>query len=259
MRRWTVAVLAALLASAAAASDLKATLSADKPEDRAILRYLERAEAKTATSAELTELGVLLASTARLADAEHWLREAVKLDKHSFAAAYRLGLVQQRQGNCSDAARSFAHALREKPDDPYARFMLAVSEERCGRPERAIDDYAMAYAVMPELADAEKNPLVLDSRVQTEASLAAYGKRTGGETFPLSAVDPDAVKAMMAVEPPATPAPTLEPGTTTAAPVATPVPETIPVATPTPAPGKPPASLPPGAPGGPNPRKPPTL
>ncbi len=270
MRRLAIVAVGAVLAVAAAAGDLKSGLSADRPQDRAILRYLERAEAKTATAAELTELGVLLAATNRLADAEQWLRRAVKLDKHSFAARYRLGLVQQRLGSCADAAKSFSRALRERPDDPYARFMLALARERCGSTSGAIADYARAYTLMPGLADADANPLVLDSDLQTQATLTAYHKRTVTGTFPVAAVDPAAVRAMMAVRAPATPAPVAVPAAAVApspaaapAPAAgpapsLPAPETIhvpaPAPAPTPSPAPPPVMPPPGAPGGRDPR-----
>jgi tetratricopeptide (TPR) repeat protein len=259
MSRWLVAVLAVTVASAASAADLKATLSKESPEDRAILAYLERAEAKTATATDLTELGVLLAETHRLADAEHWLRAAVKLDKHSFTSLYRLGLVQQRRGDCSDAARSFARALDVKPDDPYARFMLALAEERCDSPTRAIRDYARAYEVMPALAEPETNPLVIDSDLQTQAALEAYEVRSSTSTFELTAVDRDAVKTMMEAATPvpteATPAAGAQPGAAATSAPAAPV-----APTPTPEPAKATATKipPPGAPGGSNPRKPQT-
>jgi len=266
MRRLAIAVLGAALATAAIGGDLKSTLSQDRPQDRAILRYLERAEAKTATAAELADLGVLLAAGGHLEDAEHWLREAVKADKHSFPARYRLGLVQQRLGKSSDAAKSFARALEDKPDDPYARFMLAFARERCGSVHGAISDYAQAYAIMPALANAEINPLVLDSKVQVPANLEAYQKRTAAGSFPVSAVDPAAVKAMMAVRPPATPTPAPAAAAAPAPAGVVPIPETIPVPAPAvaapasapapaPTPTPNPAAVPPsGAPGGPDPR-----
>jgi tetratricopeptide (TPR) repeat protein len=263
MRWLAIAVLGAALATTAVGGDLKSTLSQDRPQDRAILRYLERAEAKTATPAELTDLGVLLAATDHLEDAEHWLREAVKADKHNFTARYRLGLVQQRLGNSSDAARTFARALDDKPDDPYARFMLAFARERCGSTGGAVADYARAYAMMPSLANAEVNPLVLDSKVQVQANLEAYRRQTAAGSFPVTVVDPAAVKTMMAVRPPATPTPTPAaapaPATTPAVPTpeAIPVPAPAPAAAPAPAPTPTPGPAvmpPPGAPGGTAPR-----
>jgi hypothetical protein len=253
MKRWAIAVLGVGLATATVGGDLKSVLSPDRPEDRAVMRYLELAEAKTATAADLTELGVLLTAMDRLEDAEHWLQKAVKLDKHSFAARYRLGLVQQRQGRCDDAARSFARALDDKLDDPYARFMLALAQEKCGSSSGAVGDYARAYAIMPALANAETNPLVLDSHLQTEAALEAYRLRVGVGTFSVDAVDPAAVKAMTAAFPPPTPTPV--PATPTPLP---PLPAAEAIAVPPAATPTPPLVPPPGAPGGGDPSKPPS-
>ena len=244
MRRWMSIILVAVLATWVVGGDLESTLSPDTPRDRAIKGYLELAKAKTATAADLTELGVLLAETNRLSDAEHWLRKAVKADKHSFAAWYRLGLVQQRQGNSHDAAQTFARALRERPEDGYARFMLALAEERCGSNRAAIADYAQAFRALPELANPRHNPLVLDSSLQTEASLRYYKETVTARTMSLTALDPAAVKAMME----ARPAPPAE----VTAPASVPAPESI--AVPPPPPTTPPPTPPPGAPGGANPR-----
>jgi tetratricopeptide (TPR) repeat protein len=241
MRQVALGVLLAVLAAPVWSSDLAAALSPDRPQDRAILAYLELAEAEKATASDLTELGVLLTEKGLLADAEHWLREAVKADKHLFAARYRLGLVQQRQGKCDDAAKTFARALDEQPDDPYATFMLALTKERCGQASAAISDFARAYRLLPELASPEKNPLVLDSKVQLEANLQYYRETVTARTMPVTALDPAAVKAMMSARP--------------APPVATPPADpTVPPAETIPAPAPAAAVVPPAATPGPTPR-----
>ena len=257
---WGILIVA--LATSAAGSDLESSLSPDRPQDRAILGYLALAQAKTATAADLTELGVLLADTHRLGDAEHWLQQAVKADKHSFAAWYRLGLVQQQLGRSHDAAKTLARALRERPDDAYARFMLAVAEERCGSSSAAIADYVRAYRLQPELADPMRNPLVLDSELQVEANLAYYKETVAARTMPVAPLDPAAVKAMMEAKPTPTPAPA--PAAADAA-AAQPLPpaETIPAPAPAAA-VAPPAATPrptprPGAPGAPAPSGAPSL
>jgi tetratricopeptide (TPR) repeat protein len=243
MKRWVLGVLVAALATSVSGGDLESTLSPDRPQDRAILNYLALAKAETATAVDLTELGVLLAATGRLSDAEHWLRKAIKADGHSFAARYRLGLVQQRLGRSHDAAATFARALREQPDDPYARFMLALAEERCGSPSAAIADYARAFHVLPDLANSRLNPLVLDSELQTEASLRYYRETVATGTMPVTALDRAAVRAMMETRP--APAATEVGPETGAGAGKLPPAETIPVAVPAPKP-----TPPPGAPGG---------
>ncbi len=260
MRRVALAVVIAVLAAPAWCGDLRASLSPDSPQDRATLAYLALAEAKQASAADLTELGVLLAERGLLADAEHWLRAAVKADKHLFAARYRLGLVQHRQGRCEDAAKTFARALDERPEDAYAAFMLALATERCGSSSAAIADYVRAYRLLPELADPEKNPLVLDSKVQVEANLQYYRESVAARTLPVTALDPEAVTAMAAARPAppaeaAPPAGQVVPSAETIpppAPVAAPTPAVAPPApkaTPTPPPGAPGAPAPSGMPG----------
>jgi len=247
MRTVTLCSLAVAVAAVAAGGDLASTLSPASPQDRAILAYLELAELKTATATDLTELGVLLADSGRLEEAERYLRKAVRADRHSFAAWYRLGLVQQRRGASHDAARTFARALRESPDDGYALFMLALAEERCGNRGAAIADYARAFRALPALANPSTNPLVLDSELQAAASLRYYKETVTARTMPLTALDPTAVKAMMSARPVPQEAP--PPPAPAAAPAPLPDAEELPVPAPTPRP-----TMPPGAPGGPNPR-----
>ena len=142
--------------------------------------------------------------------------------------------------------RTAGSGPRERPDDGYARFMLALAEERCGNGSAAVASYARAFQALPDLADPRHNPLVLDSRLQTQAGLRYYRESVLAGTLPLTALDPAAVKAMIASRP--TPA-----AASSADGTPLPAPETIAVPTPTPEP-----TPPPGAPGGgaPLPREP---
>ncbi len=176
-------------------------LSTDRPVDRAVLAYLDRERNGTASSRDLTELGVLLVGKGFPEDAEEYFEKALELDKKNADAAYRLGLVRQRMGKDRAAARAYRKVIRMRPGYAPARFMLAFAEERSGRRDRAIFDYAKAYKHMPELADPAKNPLVLDSRLQTEAQLLRYRREIGANTLNVAPVDPAAVKLMMEVRP----------------------------------------------------------
>jgi hypothetical protein len=103
----------------------------------------------------------------------------------------------QRQGRESAAMRCYRRVLRQRPGHATARFMLALAEERRGQRDRAIYDYAKAYHHAPELADPLKNPLIKDSRLQTEAQLLRYRREAVGTTFAITALDPGAVRAMI--------------------------------------------------------------
>lgn len=215
MRR---ALVCAILLAAVAAAAVSVTadgpvferfLSADRPADRAIMAYLERERNGTASSRDLTELGVLLVDKGFPEDAEDYFEKALKLDKKNVDAAYRLGLVRQRMGKNFRAARAYRKVIKLRPGYAPARFMLALVEERSGRRSRAVYDYAKAYKHMPELADPARNPLVLDSRLQAEAQLLRYRREIGANTLKVNPIDPAEVKLMMEArpQPPAPPAP----------------------------------------------------
>jgi tetratricopeptide (TPR) repeat protein len=171
-------------------------LSADRPEDRAIMAYMELDKSGKATSMDLTEMAVLLVNKGFPNDAEDCLKAALKKDKHNFEAAYRLGLVMQRQGHYYRACHYYRKTLKERPGYGPARFMLALAQERTGRRWASINNYKRAYRHAPDLADPVKNPLVLESRLQTEALIKTYQEKSGKVTHHVLPVDAQAVQCM---------------------------------------------------------------
>jgi hypothetical protein len=77
--------------------------------------------------------------------------------------------------------------------------MLALAEERCGRRDTAIRDYVRAYRHAPDLANPDLNPLVYDSRVQTEAALKYYREKAVASTLKVTPIDAAAVRQMMLI------------------------------------------------------------
>ncbi len=234
MKRAAVACCILSIAALSNAAVFERYLSPDRPDDRAILAYYELANTGKASSRDLAELGVLLLDKGFPDDAEHYLREAVKADKHNFEAAYRLGLVLQRMGRDKDAIRYYRSVVKQRPGHAYARFMLALAEERSGRPGAAIEDYAKTYRFMPDLADPVKNPLVIDSELQTQAMLLHYKQAKLAATLKVDAIDPAAVKHMMEAKGPSAAAPA--PATPTQA-------QPAPALAPAPGAAKPPAAV----------------
>jgi tetratricopeptide (TPR) repeat protein len=237
MRR-PAAVAVWLVAAVALGAGFERLLSPDRPGDRAILNYLALAKAGKASSMDLANLGVLLLDKGYPADAEHYLRAALKADKHNFEAAYRLGIVLQREDKPHKATHYYLWALDERPTFAQAWFMLAFAEERCRRRGDAIRDYVHAYQLAPELANPAVNPLVLDSRLQTEAQLARYRHEAATLTMKTGAPDPIGLRRMMDATPKlpepakATPATLAPPATTPRAAVSVPPPQPTPTAGP---------------------------
>lgn len=202
MKRTCLIIFLLAVASAARAAVFEQFLSPERPADRAIIRYVELERAGKATSNDLADLGVLLVDKGFPQDAEHYLEASVKLDKKNYEAWYRLGLVRQRMGHDHAAIRAYKKAVSIRTGFGYARFMLALAEEHNGQRNAAIRDYAKAYKHMPELTDPEKNPLVLDSHLQTEAQLLRYRREVAAATLKVTPIDPAAVRRMMEAQPP---------------------------------------------------------
>jgi hypothetical protein len=196
--KWLAAAVVGALASAAGeAYVVERFLSPDRPVDIVIANYLKAVKEEKASSHDLTELAVLVAQKGFPGDAEAFFRMAIKKDKHNIDACYRLGLLLQRQGNDRDAMYYYKCVLHERPGHAQARFMLALAEERRGRRDSAIHDYAKAFHHAPELADPLRNPLLKDSRLQTEAQLLRYQREGTGKTFAITPLDSGALRAMI--------------------------------------------------------------
>jgi tetratricopeptide (TPR) repeat protein len=200
MRWLLVGVLFLGLSIAASGMVFERFLSPDNPKDQAIMSYMALEKAGKATSSDLANLGVLILEKGFPNDAEHYLREALKVDPDNYEAAYRLGLVLQRQGHDFKATRYYKKTLKSRPGYAPARFMLALAEERCGRRDAAIDDYVKAYRHAPDLANPDVNPLVYDSRLQTEVALKYYRETVEASTLKVTPIDPEAVRQMMQVK-----------------------------------------------------------
>ncbi|HPW54516.1 MAG: tetratricopeptide repeat protein [Thermoanaerobaculaceae bacterium] len=201
MKQWCGFAVLIALAVGSQAGVFERHLSADRPADRAIMAYLELEKRGKATSTDLAELAVLLVNKGFPNDAEDYLRAALKLDKHNHEAMFRLGLVLQCQGRNAAACRLYRRTLRERRGHGPARFMLALAEERAGRTRAAIRDYMRAYRHAPDLADPAKNPLVLDSRLQTQALLAHYRDTVDRATYHVYPIDARTVGQMMLIRP----------------------------------------------------------
>ncbi len=235
-KRLALGAVLLVIAGSASAAVFVRFLSPDRPADRAIMRYMELEKEGKATSMDLAEMGVLILEKGFVHDAEDVLHRALKLDKHNYEAAYRLGLVLQRDGRDREAVHYYKLTVKQRPGYAEARFMLALAEERCGRRDAAIRDYVRAYRHAPELANPRVNPLVYDSRLQTEAMLEHYRETVASTTLKVTPIDPEAVQRMMQAFPPErVPAPPPAPGQAQQPPVAPPAAPAPPAAAPAPA------------------------
>lgn len=180
MRKHT-ALTAALLALAvtAGAEDKKepfyrAYLVPGNRLDDKIRAQEQRVEANPTSAALRNDFGNLLAMRRFVGDARKQYKEAMKLDKTNFLAAYNLGLLEETEGRTGAAISAFKESISRKPGFPPSRFHLGRLYEKAGSPERAIEQYARALRIDPSMRDPRRNPLVGDTRLLDRVSLINY-------------------------------------------------------------------------------------
>lgn len=202
MRRiFPIAVMMAVCAATAPAAVFERFLAPDDPRDQAIARYLAKEKEGRARPADLADMGLLLLEKGFPKDAERYLGKALKASPKNPNIAYRLGIVQQRQGKERAAARTYARVIAWEPGFAPAQFMLGLAHERMGHRRTAIRHYVTAYRHYPQLADPKHNPLVLTSRLQLEARMEHYNRVIREDSFWIGYMDPETVKAMQLITP----------------------------------------------------------
>lgn len=192
--------------------------------DAEIMARIEGLRANPASPTLHNELGALLFERRFPKDARYEFERALDFDKRLYPARYNLALLELAEGNTGRAERLLKQVIRQKPGYPEAHFTLGLLYEHRGRRDAAIDHYAKAYTINPELLQIKKNPRIVESELVTASLLLIYDKSRerasakfmdapGGyvepavpvaETTPEPAVPAD-------VKPPAEPAPTTPP------------------------------------------------
>lgn len=195
-KSWLALAALALVAASAQAVDFERYLKPEDPTDRAILNFVALDKEGKASSNDLADLGVLLVQRGYVDEAKGYLKRSLKLKPDNYQAAFRLGLLYQRQGHDRKAIHYYKRAAKSPPAYGPAYFMMAMAEERLGRRDAAISDYARAYRSAPELSRPASNPLVLNSRLQTEALLRFYPIQVRWDSFVLTPIDPELVQEM---------------------------------------------------------------
>ncbi len=120
------------------------------------------------------ELGALLFQRRFIGDSEKEFLKAVKIDKNFYQGWYNLGLVQIAQGNTHAARRSLEKTVKIMPGHSEALFRLGLLYEQASRDDAAVECYAKAFRINPSLFDPKKNPLIVDTKLTSEALLVAY-------------------------------------------------------------------------------------
>jgi Tfp pilus assembly protein PilF len=150
-RARAAAVLACIGLAAAVAGCAPQKVSsspyATQPE---VDRNATRAEQLTRRAVEVMDASTVDNASAKDAEAEALLREALAADLYHGPAHNNLGVVFLRQGKLYEAANEFEWARKLMPGNPDPRFNLALTLERAVRVDEALAMYATALEVQAE-------------------------------------------------------------------------------------------------------------
>jgi hypothetical protein len=149
-------------------------LVAGNPLDDKILAQ-EKRVAESPDSADLrNDFGNLLAARRFPKEAREQYEMAMKLDKHHFLAPYNLGLLYETQGEFGKAISAYQKSVDRNRGFPPSRFRLGRLYEKQGSAQKAIQEYARALQIDPGMRDIKRNPLIADTRLLAQISLANY-------------------------------------------------------------------------------------
>jgi hypothetical protein len=148
------------------------------------------------------DLGNLLALASRFEEAEAAYRKSLELEPARASARFNLGLLYQQRGDAKAALKEYRQLLEDHPGHAWGHYLTGAIYEQAGQPKKAVERYAQAFRLDPHLAFAEVNPYVIDSRLSTEALLAANTQRPATSLAPKTYEEPARITQILVPPPP---------------------------------------------------------
>ena len=174
LRAWLPAVALTTALAGIGAGEPPRNVVAALAEQRAL------ALARPTDAGVWNDLGNLLALQGDLDEAEGAYARALELDPASASARFNVALLRQQRGDLPGAAGDFRALLEQDPAHAWAHYQLGSVHELLGQRSEALEHYAEAFTLDPELLFAETNPHIIENRLVTEALLVARrGSRSG--------------------------------------------------------------------------------
>lgn len=186
-----LAAVAAITAVGASPPNLAKTIEAqrrltfERPDDAAVFN----------------DLGNLLLLVPQPAEAETAYRRALELDPGRVSALFNLALLLQQRGELREAAQLYQRVLRAEPRHAWAWYQTGAIHEVWKQRTRAVEAYAQAFALDPQLAFPEVNAHIVDNKLVTEAMLRAYRNDYARPQAPAIYDDPSRIASLLVPAP----------------------------------------------------------
>lgn len=146
--------------------------------DREILARIEVLRADPSSPPVHNELGALLFERRFPKDSRYEFERALRLDKRFYSARYNLAILEISEGNTARARRLLKEVVDQKPGHAEAHFTLGLLYEKSGRTSAAIDHYAQAYTIDPDMLKYKRNPRLVESELVTATLLVLYPEQS---------------------------------------------------------------------------------
>lgn len=185
-------LLFATLATLALAADVPVNL------ERALAAQEQLTFEEPNNAGAYNDYGNLLVLAARHKAAEAAYRQALTLEPSNVSARFNLALLLQQTGRQREAAQELREVLDYAPGYAWAHYQIGVYHDGKGERSAAIDAYAHAFALDPQLTFPNVNPHIIDNRWVTEALIQAHRYRDEpGAQVPRLYGDPMRIKELM--------------------------------------------------------------
>jgi Tfp pilus assembly protein PilF len=142
--------------------------------DQEIMARIEILRADPTSPTTHNELGALLFERRFPKDARYEFERALHFDKRFYSARYNLAILEISEGNTARASRLLKEVVDQKPGHAEAHFTLGLLYEKNGRTSAAIDHYAQAYTIDPDMLKYKRNPRLVETELVTATLLVLY-------------------------------------------------------------------------------------
>lgn len=149
------------------------------------------------------DLGNLLVLASRPDEAEEAYRKAVELAPDRVSALFNLALLLQQRGELREALRLYRRVLEHQPKHAWAWYQIGSLYEHWDQEGRAVEAYADAFRIDPQLAFPEINPHVVENSLVTRAMLRAYQQGYDPPQAPAIYEEPGRIVGLLVPRPPA--------------------------------------------------------
>ncbi len=150
----------------------------------------------------LNDLGNLLMLAGDLQAAESAYRRALEIEPGKASARYNLALLLQQLDRRKEAFKQLRLLVTEHPDYAWGWYQIGSLYDLAEQKNKAVESYARAFRLDPQLAFPEVNPHVIDNRFFTEALIKSSPGGSAGSMAPKAYDEPARITGILVPPPP---------------------------------------------------------